>query len=267
MTRSRSMVTTGQGLSQTVWSVTVPLPSSLKTSIPCRRRPSMTQLQYSTSWPAGVNRALYWRAPDAVDEAVICLDVLAAMQGLGEHGAVERDVRCQGERAACPLARVSVSVGVGVGGTAIPELPGWQRHDAGQRGEYPVPEVRGHSPGSLQDGDVVDQSSRLAGQDRRPGELALIQDSVPEQDEPLIIAYLIGVFELIDDAGSRPEIPQRAFLAVQVFGQGWRVVGNVLGEESGHRGAIAPFGRLRETMRDHSGLLSERGRSDFELTD
>jgi hypothetical protein len=152
---------------------------------------------------------------------------------------------------------VGARVGVWRGGLAVIELPGRQRDGVGERGEYPVPEVRGDSPGALQDGDVVDQASGRVGQDCYSGDLALGQGSLPEQDQPFVVAYLIGVFEIVDDAGSPSEVPQREFLAVQVRGQGRGVVRHVLGEQGGHRGAIAPFSRFGETVRNHGELLPE----------
>jgi len=162
---------------------------------------------------------------------------------------------------AWPLADAGVRVRRG--DFAVIELPGWQWHDIRQLAEYPVPEARGDSPGALQDSDVADEASSLVGQDCCSGDLAPGQDSLPEQDEPFVVAYLIGVFEIVDDAGSLGQVPERGFLAVQVRGQSWRVVSHVLGEQGGHRGAIAPFCRFGETVQTHSELLSELTNSRF----
>src|SRR6202020_2351461 len=108
----------------------------------------------------------------------------------------------------------------GAAGPSAIELPRRQRRDICQRSERRVSEGRGDRPGALQDGDVVDEATVLVGQNCCSQELAPVEHSSPEQDCPFVVAYLIGVFEIIDDAGSLGQEPEREVLAVEVRDRG-----------------------------------------------
>jgi hypothetical protein len=57
----------------------------------------------------------------------------------------------------------------------------------------------------------------MCGLTRQPGDLALAQDSRPEQDEPLVVAHLVGVPELVDDAGSLREVGPASLFGATIW--------------------------------------------------
>jgi hypothetical protein len=189
------------------------------------------------------------RALDPSDELVDVSHVLLAASGLGQHGAVEGDVRCERQRFAGPLADSGIRVRRGR--FPVVEQPRRQRHDIGQGAQHRVAEAGDDSPGAQQDGDVSDQAAGLVREDGHPADLAIIDDARPEQEDPVRVGHLVRVSEVPDDAGGLTEEPEREVLAVQVLGEDRGMEGHALPEKGRDLRRVAAFGGAGETMGHH----------------